>query len=211
MRVMPAALHKSRRVIALAQVLRAELLEAGFELPPGDSAAIIVAEKVEQVANQLGVTTRTVLASYIDESHMPGLAKAVATQMGELTEILDDAPAVPVGLRRGYSVHAAFGVCIALALQNLEHRNAMIVVKDAGDSTAHLAFAMLSSSDDPVQVGGMTLAIGRKVITMTIEMIHSGQWRCTCRQQHANPRTCPIAERLAIDLGILGGWVQDAA
>lgn len=202
-------LHKTRKIQALGQVLRDEIRRFGFDLPPGDSAAQLVADKAEEISRQLGVTTRTVLDSYMSEESMPELAKAISRQLKELTAVLDDAPPVAIDVCDGFMVVAAFGMCTGIALQNLHHPDAMIVCKDAGDSTVHVGVALATGGDFPVQIGGFTLSVARKVITMVLDLLQTEEW--TCAEDHPRDAPCPMRQRLAIDLATLGGWAPNPA
>ncbi len=207
---MAAELHQTRKVKLLAARLRDECTRLGADLPPGDSAARIVADKAEQIAAQLGVTTRTVLDRYLTDQEIPGLARGIARQYSELTEVLDDAPAVGVSLGKGLMVLAAFGMCATLALRNLEHSDAPVVLRHASDSTVHLAITLAQSGGEPADVGGLTLAVARKVLTQVIELLHASAWTCTCAQAHRADGGCALSDRLTVDLATLGGWARNA-
>ncbi|HCT80726.1 MAG TPA: hypothetical protein DGG94_03040 [Micromonosporaceae bacterium] len=203
---MATELHNTRKVKLLGQTLRDEITRLGFDLPPGDSAQRLVASKAEEVAATLGITPRTVLTSYMTDESMREMAKAVARQMKGLTAVLDEAPPIELDARHGYTVLAAFGMCEVLALHNLDHPNAMIVLKDAADSTVQVAVSLAQGSGETREISGLTLSVARKVITMALDMLRNGQWRCTCCAPGTSTVGCELQRRLAVDLGHLGGW-----
>ncbi|MEU8076078.1 hypothetical protein AB0B31_11565 [Catellatospora citrea] len=206
---MAVELRRSRKVKERADALREACEQLGRQLPPGDSAERIVADKVEQIAQQMGISTRTVLDRYVTDESMRVLANALVRQMQDLTEVMDQAPPVPVSVNDGLLVLAAFGMCSAVALRNLDHSESadpLIVVRDAADSTVHIAVTLAQADDDPVDVGGFQLAIGRKVITTVLEQLRAGRWECTCGSAHRADGGCALQDRLALDLASLGGW-----
>jgi len=116
---------------------------------------------------------------------------------------------VTVNQRDGLMVRAAFGVCGTLALRNAErrqHSDPMIVVKDAADSTTEVAISLFQAGSEPAPIGGLTVVVGRKVISMTLEALRNGWWDCTCEQPHRDDGGCVLQDRLAHDLAVLGGW-----
>jgi hypothetical protein len=199
-------LHQTRKVKLLAQALRTEVAHLGFDLPPGDSTQRLVASKAEEIANALGVTPRTVLNSYLTEESIPGMAKSLARQMKGMTAVLDDAPPIQIDTFHGHMVLAAFGMCGAIALRNLDHPSAMIVLKDASDSTVHVAVALAEQEQEHREIGGLALSVARKVITMVLGLLQSGQWPCGCCP--AGIAECKLQRRLAADLASLGGWAS---
>ncbi|MCP2323464.1 hypothetical protein HDA40_001971 [Hamadaea flava] len=122
-----------------------------------------------------------------------------------------DAAPVTVGQRDGLLVLAAFGVCGMLAVRNAgrrEHIDPMIVAKDAADSTVQVAVPMCEAKGQPVEVGGLTVVVARKVIGMTLEALREGWWDCTCKQPHRPDGGCVLQDRLEYDLATLGGWMN---
>jgi hypothetical protein len=202
-------LHQTRKVKLLAQALREHVASLGFDLPPGDSAQRLVAAKVEEIGNGLGVTPRTVLNSYLTEDSIRAMARSLARQMKGMTAVLDDAPPIQLDTFHGHMVLAAFGMCGSLALRNLDHPSATIVLKDAADSTVHVAVALADQEHEPREISGLALSIARKVITMVLELLQSDQWPCgCCPSEDAESETveCKLRRRLTADLASLGGW-----
>lgn len=202
---MAIELHNTRKVKLLAQTLRSEVARLGLELPPGDSAQRLVASRAEEIATMLGITPRTVLTSYMTDESLTTMAKTIAREMKGLTAVLDEAPPVKLDAHHSYTVLAAFGMCGVLALHNLDHPSAMIVLKDAADSTVHVAVSFAQSADG--EIGGFTLSVARKVLTMVLDMLRSRQWNCTCCPTGSDTGRCQLQQRLATDLAALGGWV----
>jgi hypothetical protein len=196
-------LRNTRKVKLLAQTLRGEVSRLGVDLPPGDSAQRLVASKVEEIAGQLGVTTRTVLDSYLTDDTVRTMAKAVARQMKGLTAALDETPAIMISTGDGLMLLAAFGVCGSLALRNLEHPNAMIVLKDATDSTFHIAVSLAESDAQETEIGGLGLSVARKVLAMVVGSLREQVWGCGCAPTHARTDDCELLLRLAADLAAL--------
>jgi hypothetical protein len=150
-----------------------------------------------------------VLDRYFTDESMQILAKALVSEMQGLSMVLDQAPPVEVGLDDGFLVLAAFDMCSATALRNLgrdDHADPMIVLRDAADSTVHVTVTMALTETDFVKVGGLELAIGRKVITAVLEQLRSGRRECTCGSAHRADSGCDVQDRLAADLPALGGW-----
>jgi len=62
---------------------------------------------------------------------------------------------------------------------------------------------LAESDDHPTAIGGLTLSIARKVLTMVIELLEGQDWRCGCTPDHAAEQPCELRERLASDLSTL--------
>ncbi|MCP2323457.1 hypothetical protein HDA40_001964 [Hamadaea flava] len=153
------------------------------------------------------------------------LREAVSEQGGDLlggdhverlvaervTMIAHDTTPVTVEQRDGLLVLAAFGVCGMLAARNAdrrEHIDPRIVAKDAADSTVQVAVPMYEAKGQPVQIGGLTVVVARKVIGMTLEALREGWWECTCERPHRPDGGCVLQDRLQHDLATRGGWVN---
>jgi hypothetical protein len=208
-----AELHNTKRVREMAVVLREAVAAQGASLRDGDHAERLVAERVLEVAQQLGVTPRTAMTSYLTDELVRRWGTNLAAQLRDVELAAHDAEAVQVAVLDGVLVLAAFGVCGVLAMHNIERRehiDPMVVIKDASDSTVHLAVPLYEAGGQPVEIGGMTIFVGRKVIGMTIEALRNGWWSCTCQEPHRTDGGCGLQDRLVHELALLGGW-QNAA
>ena len=206
-----AELHTTKRIRELAEVLREEAGKQGADLHTGDDVERMIADRVTSVAQRMGVTPRTVLANYVTDEQVREWGTGLALELREAELVTHDTPPVVVSRRDGLMVLAAFGVCGTLALRNAERRqdaDPMVVVKDAADSTTEVAVSMFEGRGDLVEIGGLTLVVGRKVISMTLEALRHGWWDCTCEQPHRPDGGCGLQDRLAHDLAVLGGWLS---
>jgi hypothetical protein len=204
-----AELHTSKRVRELAIMLRQAVIEEDGSIPAGDYVERLIAERVIALANDLGVTHRTVLERYLTPDQVRLWARTLVAQLHEAEHLANDAPPVEVDQRDGLLVLAAFGVCGVLAMRNADrhqHVDPMVVIKDALDSTVHVSAPLYQANGQPVKIGGVTLVVGRKVINMTIQALSNGWWDCTCSDTHRADGGCALQDRLEHELAVLGGW-----
>ncbi|MCP2327042.1 hypothetical protein HDA40_005549 [Hamadaea flava] len=206
-----AELHTTKRVRELAAVLQEAVSEQGGDLPGGDYVERLVAERVTIIGRQMGITPRTVMTNYVTPELVREWGTGLAAQMRDAELTAHDTTPVTVEQRDGLLVLAAFGVCGMLAARNAdrrEHIDPRIVAKDAADSTVQVAVPMYEAKRQPVQIGGLTVVVARKVIGMTLEALREGWWECTCEQPHRSDGGCVLQDRLQHDLATLGGWVN---
>jgi len=166
---------------------------------------------VTAVDHQLGITPRTVIESYMTPDVIKQWGTSLASEMRDAELAAHDTASVEVDQRDGLLVLAAFGVCGVLAMRNVERRehvDPMMVIKDAADSTVHVAVPLYQAGGRPVKIGGMTVVVGRKVIGMTVAALTNGWWDCTCEVQHRADGGCGLQDRLERELALLGGWVN---
>jgi hypothetical protein len=208
---MVAELHTTKRIRELAAVLREAVSDQGGNLAAGDYVERLVAERVMTVAQQLGITPRTAMTSYMTTDLVRQWTTTLAAQLRDAELTAHDTAPTEVEQRDGLLVLAAFGVCGVLAVRNAGrrgHADPMIVIKDAADSTVQVAVPMYEANGRPVKIGGLTVVVGRKVISMTVEALRNGWWDCTCEQPHRPDGGCALQDRLIHDLALLGGWLS---
>jgi len=206
-----AELHTTKRVRELANIVREEVDKQGADLRSGDHVERMIAERVQTVARQLGVTPRTVLDRYLTEDRARAWAVGIAAELRDAELVAYDAAPVVIDQRDGLLVLAAFGVCGTLAVNNLdrwEQCDPMIVLKDAADSTVEFAINLYEAGDEPALIGGMGIVVGRKVLSMTMDALRHGWWQCTCGQPHRPDGGCGLQDRFEQDLAALGGWIN---
>ncbi|MEV6964979.1 hypothetical protein AB0M47_07660 [Hamadaea sp. NPDC051192] len=206
-----AELHTTKRVRELAAVLREAVSEQGGDLPGGDYVERLVAERATMVSQQMGLTPRTVMTNYMTPALVREWGTSLAAQMRDAELTAHDTAPVTVEQRDGLLVLAAFGVCGMLAVHNAdrrEHTDPQIVAKDAADSTVQVAVPMHEANGQPVEIGGLTVVVARKVIGMTLEALRKSWWDCTCEQPHRPDGGCALQDRLEHDLATLGGWIN---
>jgi len=206
-----AELDTSKRVRELAVMLRQAVIEEDGSIPAGDHVERLIAERVIALAHDLGVAQRTVLDRYMTPDQIRIWARTLVARQHEAEHLANDAPPVEVDQRDGLLVLAAFGVCGVLAMRNADrhqHVDPMVVIKDALDSTVHVSAPLYQANGQPVRIGGVTLVVGRKVISMTVQALSNGWWDCTCSAAHRADGGCALQDRLEHELAVLGGWIN---
>lgn len=209
-----AELRSARKVRTLAAELRDQCALLGVHLVAGEAEDVIVAQ-VRAIAQQLGVTERTALDSYLTDTAVRQAAQTIAATYATRQQAADTVEPILLSATDVGRVLAAVGMTVKLAAVALEqpdgHATALGVATDAADAIVGVGVALNGSNRvEAVELAGQTLVLTRTVIQQAIQLIRAGTWPCPCRDRHAVGSGCDLQRRLAADLGVVGGWVADS-
>jgi hypothetical protein len=205
-----ADIRNTKKVRQLAAELRDECALRGVILVAGEAEEIL-ALKIRAIANQLGVTERTVLDRYLPDDVVHATAEIVGQAGATYQQAVDAAGPVALDIGDAGRVIAALGMTMKLATEALEkpggRADALGVATDCADAVVGIGVAIRGTgqASAEIEIGGSTLH-ARKVLQRTVELIRDGTWPCPCRDRHTAGATCRLQDNLISDLNLIGGW-----
>lgn len=197
---------RSKKFREFAELVRVECSRRDVTFFAGQVERFL-ADRIAFLAQQMGITERSVLDQYLTEDHVTEYAKAISRQLNEANAAADEAPPVKLDHRSAARVSAAHGMAVRLAAEHLEddQADAIGIVNDAADTVVALGSAVARAGESPIEFGGIELTVACKVINQVVDKIQRGQWQCHCPQAHDDQPVCPTAEMMIRDLALLDG------
>ena len=178
---------------------------------PDDALQVIVGV-IAKTATNLGVTERTVVDRYMTEQHLGAIAMATARANATALDAIHGADTLTIPRFSVARVVAAIGMCLKLAVAaaswaNTDQAGALGVATDAADAVTGLGAALAADDgSESVTLSGPTAVYARRVITATVNNLHSATWECACGSPHTTAR-CSLQRSLIKDLALVNGWV----
>lgn len=208
-----ADVRNARKFREIAADLRDRCALRGVILVAGEIEDILAAG-ISEIAQQLGVTERTVLDRYLTEVALGGMVDAISRAGAIQREAAATAEPVLVDAASIARVFASVGMAMKLATEAMEKEalrtDALGVATDCADAVVGVAAALAAAHGaEQVEVGGPTLVYVRKVLTQTIAALRDGDWACPCRDRHGQAQPCRLQRQLTGDLALVGGWTID--
>lgn len=210
---MAADISNTRKVRDLADRLRDECALRGVDLLVAEAREIIV-RRVQEVAQMLGVSERTVLDRYMTEDTVLQLASSVGRADSSYHEIRDAVAPVQLSMAEAGRLLASLGMVAKLATEALDaddttvvdRSSALGVATDCADAVVGMGAAFATTAGlDVVEIGGQGVTFARKVLQQAIDLLGNRNWTCPCFDQHRPGQACNLQQSLATDLDHLGG------
>jgi hypothetical protein len=210
-----ANLRNSSKVKKLAGQLRDECAQRGIVLLAAE-AENILAGKIEEIAQTLGVSQRTALDSYTSPDMLRLLADALQRAGHTYRDAVAEVAPVLLTVTDAGRVTAALGMAAKLAVDALDaapdpaaRSDALGVATDCADAVVGVGVAIQDLAEDStVQIAAPAVVHTRKVLQRTLDALAEGNWPCPCPTPHAPPTRCALQQHLIEDLNLVGGWVS---
>src|SRR5262249_44624448 len=143
-----ADIRNTKKVRQLAAELRGECALRGVVLVAGEAEEILAA-KIRAIANQLGVTERTVLECYLPDNVVHATADVVGEAAATYQQAVDAAEPVTLVVADAGRVIAALGMTMKLATEALQKptgdADALGVATDCADAVVGIGAAIRSA------------------------------------------------------------------
>jgi len=208
-----ADVRNTKKVRQLAAALRDECALRGVVLVAGQAEELL-ADRVQVIANQLGITERTALDRYMPDDVVVALADTLGTAGAAYRDAVATTEPVTLNVADLGRVIAAVGMTMKLATDAMESESqrvqALGVATDCADAIVGIGAALRPAhTATRVELAGPTLVYTRKVLLQAIEQIRDRHWACPCRSRHTPGAACDLQRNLTNDLKLIGGWPID--
>jgi hypothetical protein len=202
--------RNSKRFRELAAMLREQAELRDVSLVGGEAEELLGAH-LSALANQLGITERTTLTSYISEQSIESLAARFAAMKAEYRGMTEEVEPVTLEAAEAGHVVAALGMAVKLAVEHVEETRmaSLGLITDAADAIVRLGAQLRTIAPlGQVEFGGHELVLARSILVGTIERLRAREWQCSC-DPHPAGEACNLITSLDYDLRLIGGWVPD--